>query len=191
MITQYLFDLDDTIIDSSIYVRMYHKLIDELLDSLKISKIELQQKITKLKAQTGTQRIDSFELCKSLNSEDLYYKVLEEHIKHTYTLKNKEIPVIFKKIKDSGKSIGIVTNSQERTAELFLKRFRLRSYVDFIQTGKKEAIVFWMSLEKKYDLKRENTMLIDDSEKILEIAKSVGYKVLNVKDLGSLQEFSL
>lgn len=190
MISTYLFDLDDTIIDSSIYVRMYHKLINELLDSLKISKIELQQEITKLKQETGTQRIDSYELCKKLNSEDLYYKVLEEHIKHTYTLKNKEIPIIFKKIKDSGKSIGIVTNSQERTAELFLKRFRLRSYVDFIQSGKKEAIVFWMTLEKKHDLNRQTTMLIDDSEHILEIAKNVGYKTLNVKDLASLEEFS-
>ena len=157
---------------------------------MKISKIELQQEITKLKQETGTQRIDSYELCKKLNSEDLYYKVLEEHIKHTYTLKNKEIPIIFKKIKDSGKSIGIVTNSQERTAELFLKRFRLRSYVDFIQSGKKEAIVFWMTLEKKHDLNRQTTMLIDDSEHILEIAKNVGYKTLNVKDLASLEEFS-
>lgn len=189
MIETYLFDLDDTIIDSSIYVRMYHKLIDELLNNLKISKIELQKEITRLKNETGKQRIDSFELCQKLNSEDIYYNVLGTHIKHTYTLKNKEIPNIFKKIKDSGKRIGIVTNSQEKTAELFLKRFRLRSYIDFIQSGKKDALFFWLNLEKKYDLQRENTMLIDDSEDVLEIAKRVGYKVLNVKDLASLEGF--
>jgi FMN phosphatase YigB (HAD superfamily) len=190
MIETYLFDLDDTIIDSSIYTRMYHKLIEGLLKSLKISKIELQQEISKIKKETGKQRIDTFELCEKLNSTDLYYDVLETHIKHTYTLKNKEIPTLFKKIRESGKRIGIVTNTQEKTAELFLKRFRLRSYVNFIQTGKKEALVFWINLEKKYDLKKENTMLIDDSEEILDIARRVGYKTLNVKDLKNLEEFS-
>ena len=131
MITTYLFDLDDTIVDSTIYTRMYHKLIDELLNSLKISKIELQQAITKLKNETGEQKIDTFDLCKSLGATDIYYKVLERHIKHTYTLKYKEIPSIFKKIKESNKIIGIVTQSQVKTAELFLKRFRLFSYIDF------------------------------------------------------------
>ena len=189
MITTYLFDLDDTIVDSTIYTRMYHKLIDELLNSLKISKIELQQAITKLKNETGEQKIDTFDLCKSLGATDIYYKVLERHIKHTYTLKYKEIPSIFKKIKESIKIIGIVTQSQVKTAELFLKRFRLFSYIDFIQSGKKENLVFWMNLEKKHDLKKENCLMIDDSDDVLEIAKRVGYNILNVKNLDDLSKF--
>ncbi|MBT3721390.1 HAD family hydrolase [archaeon] len=189
MITTYLFDLDDTIVDSTIYTRMYHKLIDELLNSLKISKIELQQAITKLKNETGEQKIDTFDLCKSLGATDIYYKVLERHIKHTYTLKYKEIPSIFKKIKESNKIIGIVTQSQVKTAELFLKRFRLFSYIDFIQSGKKENLVFWMNLEKKHDLKKENCLMIDDSDDVLEIAKRVGYNILNVKNLDDLSKF--
>ncbi len=189
MIAAYLFDLDDTIIDSSIYVRMYHKLIDELLDSLKISKIELQEEITRLKKESGKLKIDTFELCKKLGAEDIYYDVLKRHIKHTYALKNKDIPAIFKKVKDAGKVLGIVTNSQEKTAELFLKRFRIFSYADFIQSGKKDQLVFWISLEKKYDLKKENTLVLDDSEEILDAAKRVGYKVLDAKEMGMLEDY--
>ena len=89
----------------------------------------------------------------------------------------------------SNKIIGIVTQSQVKTAELFLKRFRLFSYIDFIQSGKKENLVFWMNLEKKHDLKKENCLMIDDSDDVLEIAKRVGYNILNVKNLDDLSKF--
>ena len=187
MINCYIFDLDDTLIDSSIYKRMYNEVISNLLSHLKISEIELQEVITKLKQQTG--KLDSYDLCYKLNATELYYKILEKYIKHTYSLKTKNTPKLFRKIKDNKKKIGIVSNSQERTVDLFLKRFNLLDYVDFTESGKKDTILFWITIEKKYGLEKEHTMVIDDSEDILKIAKQCGYKILNVKDIDELEIF--
>ena len=46
-----------------------------------------------------------------------------------------------------------------------------------------------MNLEKKHDLKKENCLMIDDSDDVLEIAKRVGYNILNVKNLDDLSKF--
>jgi len=191
MVDVYLFDFSDTIIDTTIYSRLYNEIINEILSKVEITKIDLQKIITKLKDVSGKSRVDTYDLCKKLNEIDLYYNVLERVIKHTYTLKTPELPQIFKKIKDSGKKIGVVSGSQEKTIIMFLKRFRIDSYVDFIQSGKKDSLVFWIQLEKKYDLEKDKTLVIDDDSEILKIAEHAGYKVLNVKDIKLLEELSV
>jgi len=191
MIETYLFDLDDTIIDTSIYSRIYNDVINAILSNVEVSKIELQQLITRLKTDSGRQKVDTFELCKELNCEDLYYDTLERQIKHTYTLKTKSIPTVFRKIKAANKRIGVVTQAQEKTAKLFLKRFSLDEHVSFIASGKKENLVFWITLEKKFDLVKENTMVIDDRDDILEKASQCGYKTLNVKNIEEIEKYSV
>ncbi len=188
MISTYIFDLDDTIIDTSIYARMYNSVIQEILDNLDISEIELQKKINEIK-EDSQRKPDTHELCKKLNVEEIYYKVLKRYIRHTYTLKTKSIPSIFKKIKEKGKKIGIVSKSQEKTIGLFLDRFNLLDYVDFIVSGKKDTVLFWITLEKKQKLQKEDTLVIDDSDEILEVAEHAGYKVLNVKNLDNIDKF--
>lgn len=168
---------------------MYNEVISNLISHLKITEIELQEVISKLKQETG--KLDTYDLCKKLNSTELYYKLLEKYIKHTYSLKTKNIPKLFRKVKDNKKKIGIVSNSQERTINLFLKRFNLLEYVDFTESGKKDTILFWISLEKKHNIKKEHTMVIDDSDNILKIAEQCGYKVLNVKEIDELEMFHL
>ena len=190
MIQTYIFDLEDTIIDKSIYARIYTPIIESLLETLKISKIELQEIITKIKEETGREKVDTFELCKKLNSTELYYKVLKRYVKHTYSLKTKNISKVFKKINASKKKIGVVSKSEKRTIELFLKRFNLLEYVDFIEPGNKNTVLYWVLLEKKYKLDKDQTMVIDDSNEILDIAEHAGYKVLNVKDLDNIEGFS-
>ncbi len=189
MIQTYIFDLEDTIIDKSIYARIYTPIIESLLENLKISEIELQEVISKLKKETGKEKIDTFALCKKLNSTELYYKVLTRYVKHTFSLKTKNISKIFKKIKASKKKIGIVSKSEKRTIEVFLKRFNLLDLVDFIESGNKDTVLFWVLLEKKYKIDKESTLVIDDSNDILDIAEHAGYNVLNVKDLDNLDKF--
>ena len=185
----YIFDLDDTIIDSSIYKKMYSTVIKELMQSLGMTEIEIQQSINKVKEEFG--KPDTFELAKRLNATEVYYKVLERYLRHTYSLKTKEIPKLFKKIKDAKKRIGIASRSQERTIEMFLTRFSLMEYVDFIQSGNKESVSFWLSLEKKHNLDKEKTMLIDDSQPVLDTAKHVGFLTLNVRDIEELEGFGV
>ena len=189
MTSTYIFDLDDTIIDSTLYARMYNELINELLSTLKISEIELQKVISRLKEESGKTRIDTYELCKKLDSTEIYYTVLEKYVRHTFVLKTKSIPTVFRKIKKAGKKLGIVSGSQERTIEIILKRFSLLDYVDFIMSGKKDTVLFWITLEKKHNLKKEDTLVIDDSDKVLEVAGHAGFNVLNVKNLDDIEGF--
>jgi len=190
VIETYIFDLDDTIIDSSIYARMYNELINELISNLDISEIELQKIITKLKQETGKSKPDTYELCKKLNATEIYYKVLEKYVHHTYTLKTKEIPKVFRKIKEAGKKIGIVSSSKQRTIKIWLERFNLSDYVDFIFSGDKKTVLFWITLERKNKIKKEDSLVIDNSDECLEIAKHTGYNILNVKNLDTLEGFN-
>ena len=176
MNTLIIFDLDDTLIDSKIYARMYHELVEELLKNLKISEIELQEIITKLKQGTGKTRPDSFELCRKLSATEIYYKVLEKYVRHTYMLKNSSIPHVFKKMKESGKKIGVVSNSQEKTINIFLDRFVLSQYVDFVESGNKNTVLFWVLLDKKHGFDKKEALIIDDSDEILKIANNAGLK---------------
>ncbi len=185
----YIFDLDDTIIDSSIYSKMYSELLREIVSKHNLSEIELQKEITKLKEETGKQRVDTYDLCKKINCIEIYYTILEKYIKYASSLKVGSIPKIFKKIKDNKKRIGIVSISQERTILLFLDRFNLNKYVDFIESGKKDTVLFWIQLEKKHNFYKKDTLVIDDSDEILQIAEHAGYKVLNVKEISNLDKF--
>lgn len=191
VILTYLFDLDDTIIDSSIYQRIYNEVIEGILSNILISKIDLQKIISKIKVESGKQKVDTFELCKELDCEDMYYKILEKQIKHTYTLKTKEIPSVFRRIKSKSKRIGIISQAQEKIVKIFLKRFSLDEHVSFIASGKKNKIVFWVTLERKFDLDKDKTLVIDDREDILEIAKHSGYKTLNVKNIEDIDKFNI
>jgi FMN phosphatase YigB (HAD superfamily) len=189
MTSTYLFDLDDTIIDSSIYSRMHHELLAEIVSRLKMSEIRLQEHITELKEETGKIRPDSYDLCEKLKCIDLYYEILEKYARHTYSLKNPNIVNIFRKIKESKKRIGIVSNSKERTIQLFLDRFNLSQYVDFIESGRKETVLFWIQLEKRHDFHKIETLVIDDSDEVLKIAEDAGYKVMNSRDLKDIEKF--
>jgi len=183
----FLFDLDDTIIDSSIYHRIRHELLQQIMTELKISEIELQQEITKLKAETG--KIDTYDLCKKLNCIETYYTVLEKYLRHTYSLKTPSIPSIFKKIKTQNKRIGIISNSQERTIRLVLDRFNLSNYVNFIQFGNKLTVYFWINLEKKHLLTKTDSLVIDNSDEILSLAERAGYNILKVSDIDKIEQF--
>ena len=101
----YIFNLDDTIIDKSIYRSIYNDLINALLETLKIDKIKLQELINQIKFETGKQEVDNYELCKALNATELYFKVIERKVKHTYSMKTKAIPTIFRKIHAQDKKI--------------------------------------------------------------------------------------
>ncbi len=187
MVSTYLFDLDDTIIDSSIYSRMHHELLTEITNRVKISEEGLKERIARLKEKTGKEKPDTYELCKELNCIDIYYDILEKYAKHTYTLKNPTLPVVFRKIKESKKKIGVISNSQERTIKLFLNRFNLSQYVDFLESGKKDSVLFWVQLEKRHSFHKGDTLVIDDSDDVLKIAQEAGYQILNAKNLGKLE----
>ena len=152
--------------------------------------IKLQEFITRIKFETGKQEIDNYELCKALNATEVYLKVIERRIKHTYSLKTKAIPTIFRKIKAQDKKIGVISEAKEQVVKLFLKHFHLFEYITFIHSGDTNSVLFWVTLEKKFDLNKETTMVIDAEDSILDIAKHAGYKILNVKNIDDIEGFN-
>jgi len=190
MTAAYIFNLDDTVVDKSIYKSIYNDIINALLDNLKIDKIKLQELITQVKFETGNQKVDSYELCKALNATEVYFKVIKRKIKHTYSIKTKAIPTIFRKIYAQDKKIGIISEAKEHVVKLFLKHFHLFEYITFIHSGDPSSVLFWVTLEKKFDLSKETTMVVDNDDSVLEVAKHAGYKVLNVKDIDDIEGFN-
>jgi len=190
MTQAYIFNLDDTVVDKSVYKSIYNDIINALLETLKIDKIKLQELINQVKFETGKQEVDSYELCKSLNATEVYFKVIERKIKHTYSMKTKAIPTIFRKIHAQNKKIGVISEAKEHVVKLFLKHFHLFEYVTFIHSGDAKSVLFWVTLEKKFDLEKTDTMVIDNDDSILKIAERAGYKVLNVKDIDDIEGFS-
>jgi phosphoglycolate phosphatase-like HAD superfamily hydrolase len=188
MALTYLFDLDDTIIDSSLYSKMYNEIITKLKEK-PFGELKVKQEIEKLKKETGKERPDTYELSSRLGEDKLYYEVLKKYLDHTYVLKSKEITEIFKRLSGEKKRIGIVSSSQEKTVKMVLDRYRLLDYVDFIEHGDKRSISFWMRIEKKHNLFIPETLVIDDSDEILNVAEQVGYKTLSAKMLGEITNY--
>ena len=189
MTDTYIFDLDDTLIDNAIFRRMYNELVTRIVSEIGVSEIDLQIKITKLKNETG--KIDTFELCKNIGCLELYYEILEKYVRLTFTMNNPGIPALFKKIKKENKRIGIASGFPEKTIKLFLERFDLMRHVDFLESGKKDTVYFWMTVERKHAIDKTSALVIDDSDEILEVAKNTGYKVLNIKKIESIESFKL
>ena len=183
----YLFDMNDTIVDSSIYEKMHWELIRALAGHTGKEEAELRKLMSEIREGAGTEKTDSFDLSKNLNATELYYKILEKYARHEFALKTKSIPEIFRKIKSKGKKIGIVSSSQPRTIEIFLGRFGLMEYVDFIEAGKKDTVLFWVTLAKKHNIFPETAIVIDDSSASLAIAKRAGYNVLNAENIKDLE----
>lgn len=183
----YLFDMNDTIIDSSIYQRMNKELISVLAEKSSKTEEQIKQMFLEVNKETGGLISDSYDLSKKLGATEIYYDILEKYTKHTFVLKTKNIRDIFKKIKAKNKKIGIVSNSQERTIDIFLTRFNLKEYVDFVETGMKNTVLFWITLAKKHNLEKENTLMIDDSKTILDLAKHAGFNVLNIDHINELE----
>ncbi|NTV24492.1 MAG: HAD hydrolase-like protein [Nanoarchaeota archaeon] len=180
----YLFDLDDTIIDSSIYSRMYLELIEKLKAAVGEEKVDSMAESLK----KGEKRPDTYELSKALGQTELYYKVLEQAIARTYSLKSPVITKIFKSLNVRKKKIGIVSNSQARTINLFLEKFLLLQYVDFVESGRKETVFFWHEVERKHSLYKPNTLVIDDNADVLALVSRAGYNVMSSKDMPKLLE---
>ncbi|MBT4351501.1 HAD hydrolase-like protein [archaeon] len=187
MISTYLFDLDDTIIDASIYTKMYQPIINKLAEQ--ISAIELQKIINEIKKETKKSRVDTYELCEKLNCTEFYYDLLEQYIEEYGKLKF-DIVSVFKKIKNNGKKIGIVSNSKEKTINLFLKYFNLNQYVELIISGNKSDPDFWQTMIIKYKFDKQTTLLIDNDDDVIELAKASGLKALKIKH-DSIQNFNL
>jgi len=192
MIITYLFDLDDTLIDSKIYQEIYNKILQKLKEKLNLNDLTLSKKLQSLKLDLNKYgRYDTGELCQKLDQLELYYEILEAQLK-VKPLVQGQVKNVFISLHQKGKKIGIVSNSMRRTIELYLKKYNLKADIIFSSEDagcKKREDTYWQTLIEKEKLNPEECLMIGDEydEDIL-MAKKFGFKTFYLKEMGRLRE---
>ena len=186
-LTTYLFDLDDTLIDSRIYAELYKPILNKVKTRLNITYKELDAKARELGIRKNSNgRYDTGDLCREMGLIELYYTLLERKIKATQVLR-KRVLGVFKELRKNDKRIGIVSNSMRRTIKLYFQKYNLEKYVDFIfsydDAGcRKDEKHYWIKLIKKESLKPKECLMIGDSlNEDVRVPKQLGFNTLLVK----------
>mgnify|MGYP001576070778 CR=1 FL=1 len=192
MIKIYLFDLDDTLIDTRIYAQLYPVILSMIEKKKKMKSTELDQAAQSFGLKKNKYgRWDTGDLCRELNLLEEYYQVLEKQIKVMPVLHDTVISV-FKKIKSKKKKIAVVSNSMHKTIQLYLKKSGLTKYIDFIFSSEdagclKDNDLYWKKLIETKGLNpRECLMIGDDELEDVQIPAKFGFKTFllrNSKDL--------
>ena len=196
IIKTFLFDLDDTIVDTKIYDQLYEPVLSLVKNKFGLSDEALDQKVASLgliKNKFG--RWDTGDLCCELGLLDEYYRILEKNIEVVPVLK-KDVLYFFKKARKKNKRIGIVSNSMRRTIEAFLNKYKLNEYIDFVYSFddakcKKSDLNYWKKLVKKHNLSPEDCVIIGDNvQQDSVIPFKVGLKAIILDDSTNLRDVS-
>jgi HAD superfamily hydrolase (TIGR01549 family) len=192
MINTYLFDLDDTLIDSKIYKEIYPEIVEKVCLQLSLNEKELFEKAENLELKKNKyDNFDSGELCKKLNLLDLYYSILEKNIKIKEVL-HENVLEVFSALRKNGKRISIVSNSMLRTIKLYINKYQLK--VDFIfssdLTGcNKDSVKYWKKLITAENLDPKECLVIGDNYlEDIEIPVSLGFKTFYLDSVEKLKE---
>lgn len=183
----FIFDLDDTLINTKIYAEIY----PEILNLIKDKGLDVDEEAKKHNiSEESHGRYDSGDLCRELSLVDEYYKILEKQIAVVDVLHN-EVKDVFEKLK--GNKIGIASNSMRITIELYLNKYELN--VDFVfsqdEAGcKKNQQEFWEELIKSHNLNPEECLVIGDNPiDDYEVPKKLGFKTLLMKNFSEVKTY--
>ncbi len=161
-ITTYLFDLDGTIINHSIYARIYPKVLKMIQNKKNLTFSQINKKAQQLGLKKTHCRYDSGDLCQKLGLTKEYYQILENNI--NFSQPNKKIIHLIKR-RSLKHQVGIVSNSMKRTIHLYLNHHHLK--VNFIFSAedagyKKNNFNYWKKLIKKHKLNPKESVVIGD-----------------------------
>lgn len=193
-ISTYLFDLDDTLIDTKIYAEIYSPILFLIKKRLNITALELDLKAKKLGLKKNKYgRWDTGDLCRGLGLLKMYYTVLGKQINILWPLHDK-VADIFKEIKKRKKKIGIVSNSMRKTILVYLTKYSLSKQVDFIFSQDdagclKNDITYWTKLIARKKLVPSKCLMIGDDplEDIL-IPHKLGFNTLKINKSSDLRK---
>ncbi len=181
----YLFDLDDTLISTKIYAKMYKPVLSMIKKKFKLTSKQLDEKALSLGLEKNKfGRWDTGDLCRELNLLEEYYKILEQEIDVLPVL-SKNVIKVFKKIKP--KRIGIVSNSMSRTINAYLNKYKLKKYLDLVYSrddakSKKKEPIYWKKLIKKHHLKPKECLFIgDDPEQDIKMAEKFEFNTFLIE----------
>ena len=192
MINQYLFDLDDTLINTKIYAKLYKPILQLIESKTKLKGNKLTEKAKRLGLEQNQYgRWDTGELCKGLGLLEEYYFELERLIEAVPVL-SEGVKKVFRKIQSRGGRIGIVSNSMHRTIETYMLKYDLIQYVDFIFSQedagcKKSNSDYWRTLIKREKLNPPECLVIGDNRtEDVEIPRKLGFNAYHLKSFAEL-----
>lgn len=167
-VTTYLFDLDDTLIDTKIYAEIYLPVLKMVGEKSNLSRKQIEKKAKELglkKNKFG--RWDTGDLCAGLGLLNEYYEILEKKVEVLPVL-HQEIISLFAELKKEKRKIGIVSNSMKKTIKLYLKKYGLEHFINFIFSQddahcRKNKISYWKGLIKEHHLKPEECLVVGDN----------------------------
>ncbi len=191
----YLFDLDGTIINPKIYAMIYPDILRMIMAKTGLAFAQINEKAYELNLpQNVYGNWDTGELCRHFDLLEDYYHLLEDNIKKDYLLSGKII-TLFRKLKSGHKTIGIVSNSMTRTIQIYLEKFQLAEFVDFVFSAddagcRKSDPGFWQKLISAKNIDPKDSLIIgDDHFEDKELPQSFGFQSRQMKkdfDLGIL-----
>jgi len=197
MIKTYLFDLDDTLIDTKIYAKLYPQILFMIKSKKGLVGIELDAKAASFglkKNKFG--RWDTGDLCKELGLLEEYYAELERLIEIEPVLHD-TVERTFSKLKKKGMKIGIVSNSMHITIQAYLTKYKLTKSVDFVFSSddagcRKDNVIFWKKLIEKQKLKPEECLMIGDDElEDIQSPQKCRFKTFLIKEPQDLERIPL
>jgi HAD superfamily hydrolase (TIGR01549 family) len=161
----YIFDFDQTLVDSSIYFEIYNEIITYL--GLKYGQL------VNIK--------DSLDLCRHYNEEEFYYNILKKRLTEEY------IFPYTRDILNKYTNFAVATNSSQKTVKLFFDFYKLPK-PKFIFTKDdaliyKKDVLFWKKMIEKFNLNpKECTVIGDNIRDDFEIPKKVGFNAILIDD---------
>ncbi|MFH1396631.1 MAG: HAD family hydrolase [archaeon] len=195
-ITTYLFDFDDTIIDTKIYAEIYYNVLEMIKEKLNLDDKELEEKAKKLGFKKNKfKRWDTGDFCRELGLLDDYYMVLEDKIKIMPVLHDNIVDLLTK-LKEEEKQIGIVSNSMMRTIKLYLKKYELIELIDFVFSFDDAKCLkrndnYWKTLIEKHNLEPRKCLVIsDDINDDVKMPKQFGFHTFLIKDSKDLKNLA-
>jgi len=193
MINVYLFDLDDTLVDTKIYAEIYSTVLGMVKEKLNINDELLEDKAEELGLEKNKfDRWDTGDLCRKLGFLEEYYKILEEKI-NVLPVLHDNVQGVFSKLNAEGKKIGIVSNSMARTINAYLKKYDLNEYVDFVFSFDdagclKRSDDYWKTLIEKHNLVPRKCLVIgDDIRDDVKMPKMFGFNTFLIKSSEDLK----
>ncbi|MGJ8692014.1 MAG: GMP/IMP nucleotidase [Thalassotalea sp.] len=107
---------------------------------------------------------------------------LKKEVQHLISLRADAVDFLIA-LKKANKDIVLVTNAHPDSLSLKIERTQLDQYFDTLYSTHqfgvtKEYQLLWQKLQSQHGFSLKNTLFIDDSEAILQSAKTFGFKYL-------------
>lgn len=183
-----IFDMDGVLVDTeTIYMQMFYDLFTN--NGFRVDKEDIYS-IIGTSTET-TWRLLGDMVVPSISANDvaeLYHSKIPDHNNiNFYDLKFPHVQQIMKKLTDRGIKIAIASSAPVEDIEKVIDQCNLNKYIDYFISGdslieSKPNPEIYLHVMGKLNVKKENTIIIEDSYSGILAGKNSGAFVIAIKD---------